>query len=502
MTDFKLPPSTAEEYTPEQIEMLQRMEADLVKLQELKKYSKLEFFLPYPRQLEHIEKGRQHSERLLMAGNQQGKTEVGAYELTCHLTGDYPDDWKGKRFHHPIKAWACAETATLARDVSQKKLCGEPGVTAEFGSGFIPRARFVGSPTLGHGATGGYDRLQVEHRTKGVVDGVSVLQFKSYEQGRAKFQGETLHVVWMDEQPPIEIYTECLARISATKGIIYVTFTNISGGMEIMNRFMGPDAEQNPQCAYTRMTIDDALHFDAEQRAKIISQYAPHERDARVWGFPMLGEGKVFTTPMESIKEPVIEEVPAFWPKIWGIDFGIHHPFAAALLAWDRDNDVLHLLNCFKVKDATVLQHCERIKRIAPLVPIAWPQDGTQRDRGDLKPFSRLYKEQGLRMIDGHATFSDGSVSTEAGIAEMIERFDTGRLRIASHLAEFFNEYAVYHRSKGLLVKVNDDILSATRVGMMMKRFARAVGIGPSTAVQRPREPRVLGLETEYWGID
>ncbi|MGI9074589.1 MAG: hypothetical protein ACR2JB_25470 [Bryobacteraceae bacterium] len=39
--------------------------------------------------------GATHRERLLMVGNRCGKTVAGAYELTLHLTGLYPDWWEG-----------------------------------------------------------------------------------------------------------------------------------------------------------------------------------------------------------------------------------------------------------------------------------------------------------------------------------------------------------------------------------------------------------------------
>lgn len=495
----RLPPAEPE-LTPEQLEYLQRQVEEMEALVEWRRYNKLAVFQPYPKQIEHIAKGKTHAERLLMAGNQQGKSEIGAFEMACHLTGDYPDDWTGRVFKEPVRAWAAGETSILARDISQAKLCGTPGVTADFGTGFIPKDRFVGSPTLGHGATGGFDRIQVQHRTNGVVDGVSTLQFKSYEQGRAKFQGATLHIVWMDEQPPLDIYTECLARTTATAGICYVTFTNISGGTEVMGRFIGADADPL-KCALTRMTIDDALHITKEMRADIIAKYQPHERDARVYGFPMLGGGKVFTTSIDNIKEPRVDEIPASWVKIWGVDFGIDHPFAAVLLLWDRDNDVIHVHHAFKIKDAKVFQHALMMKSIAPAVPVAWPQDGTQRDRGSLQPLATLYKQQGLRMIAGHATWPDGSVSTEAGVTEMQERFETGRLKVASHLSEFFDEYSTYHREKGLLVKVKDDILSATRVGIMMRRYAQSVGVGSNVKVDR-RPGRAIGASDFYFGID
>ena len=52
-----------------------------------------------------------------------------------------------------------------------------------------------------------------------------LLGFKSYDQGREKFQTETLDLVWLDEEPDEYIYTESLTRTNATNGIVYMTFT-------------------------------------------------------------------------------------------------------------------------------------------------------------------------------------------------------------------------------------------------------------------------------------
>jgi hypothetical protein len=155
-------------------------------------------------------------ERLLIAGNQNGKTHIGAYEAACHLTGLYPDNWKGRRFDRPTRGWIAGETSLVVRDVQQKKLCGEPGVIDLFGTGMIPKDLFVDKPSLARGITDAYDTIQVRH----VSGGVSVARFKSYEQGRTKFQGETLDWLWFDEEPPEDIYSEGLTRTAATKGMV------------------------------------------------------------------------------------------------------------------------------------------------------------------------------------------------------------------------------------------------------------------------------------------
>src|SRR5689334_671329 len=84
--------------------------------------SKLKSFKPYEKQHEFFTLGISKRERLAMAGNQCGKSEAGAFEVACNLTGIYPPWWTGKRFDHPTRFWACGDGAVLVRDVLQAKL--------------------------------------------------------------------------------------------------------------------------------------------------------------------------------------------------------------------------------------------------------------------------------------------------------------------------------------------------------------------------------------------
>jgi hypothetical protein len=191
----------------------------------------------------------------------------------------------------------------------------------------------------------------------------------------------------------------------------------------------------------------------------------------------MQGTGRIFTTAEEEISEDALEDIPKEWAWLWGIDFGIGHPFAAALLVWDREADIVHIHQVIRLKgdegeDASrPIFHAAAMKPFG-YIPVAWPQDGHQRDKGSGEALSHIYKTHGLRMLDDHAKWPDGTNSTEAGVAEMDERMATGRLKVARHLKLFFEEYRNYHRKDGQIVKVHDDILSAVRVAIMAKRFA------------------------------
>jgi phage terminase large subunit-like protein len=462
----------------------------LLWLEQRKSYYRWTYFEPYPKQREFLALGAHKRERLLMAGNRLGKTEVGAFEATCHLTGRYPPWWQGKRFDHPVKLWAVGETSLATRDILQTKLCGEPGVTSSWGTGMIPREALV-DKSMSRGITDAYDTVQVRHR----AGGLSILRFKSYEQGRSKFQGEGLDAIWFDEEPPIELYSEGLARIGERDGVAWVTFTPLKGPTAVVLRYMDePDGTRGSVI----MTLDDVPedgHLSPEVRVKMVAGYLPHEREARTRGIPMLGSGRIFTTAEDAISEYPIETIPTHWAKLWGIDFGIGHPFAAVLIAWDRDADVIHVHHAFRMVDAISLAHVAAMKRVAAGVPVAWPHDGAERDRHSGEPLATSYRRLGLRMLHSHACWEDGSLSTEAGLAEWDEREKTGRIKIARHLSDWWEERRSYHRRDGKIVKLKDDLMSATRICLMAKRFARAVNLGPTWDERRQT---TVALNTDF----
>ena len=171
-------------------------------------------------------------------------------------------------------------------------------------------------------------------------------------------------------------------------------------------------------------------------------------------------------------------EVPPHWFKIWGIDFGIGHAFGAVLMAFDRDTDVDHVVHTIKMKGANAMLHAKAMKAVAENVPVAWPQDGHQHDKGSGRQLSGQYKAEGLRMLDTHAKWADGSNNVEPGIMEMYNRMATGKLKVAGHLSDWFEERKLYHRKDGVIVKAWDDLMDPTRYAMMMRRHAKQVLLG------------------------
>jgi hypothetical protein len=103
---------------------------------------------------------------------------------------------------------------------------------------------------------------------------------------------------------------------------------------------------------------------------------------------------------------------------------------------------------------------------------------------------AKQYKDMGVNMLGERATFEDGSNGLEAGVAEMLTRMQTMRLKVFSHLEEWFEEFRLFHRKDGVIVKLNDDLLSATRYGMMMRRKAKTQEES-ETRMRNTRAPNV-----------
>jgi len=82
-------------------------------------------------------------------------------------------------------------------------------------------------------------------------------------------------------------------------------------------------------------------------------------------------------------------------------------------------------------------------------------------------------------MMPTHAQFPDGSISTEGGIMEMLTRMRDGRFKVAAHLLAggWGDEFRGYHMKDGEIVKLNDDLMSATRMAVMARRYGKPVNV-------------------------
>lgn len=212
-------------------------------LQEIKKRTEsdqLESFYPdsgplrrelYTKHLAMLAAGKVHNERAALGGNRVGKsTSIGGYETAVHLTGLYPHWWQGHVYTKPILAWAAGTKAVKVRDVNQLMLFGKLhknfGFTQSTG-GMVPAPR-IGHITRKSGVALAIDQIVIKH----VKGWDNTLTFKSYEEGRTSFEAEEVDWIWLDEEPPKDVYDESKMRILTARGRIMSTFTPLQGMTE------------------------------------------------------------------------------------------------------------------------------------------------------------------------------------------------------------------------------------------------------------------------------
>jgi len=437
---------------------------DGVMWKKLHEKKKLQAWSNKPWQLEFHAAGKNHPERLIISGNRVGKTWSACAEDAFHLIGEYPDWWEGRVFDKPITAWVVAVTNETSRDVLQKILLGKPT-----GTGLIPGDKIKKISYRQAGVSDVVDTVQVEHK-----NGISLCTFKTYEQGWRKFMGAAPEVIHLDEEDDgFKIYTECRTRLITSKGIMYSTFTPLLGETDLVRHFANDTDPKSGKFMVTA-TWDDVPHLLEDDKVQLLKSYPEHERDARKFGIPMMGEGRVFTiAESEYVIDPV--SIPKHWARLCGIDFGIDHPAAAGWIAWDRDTDTVYVYDCYRKAGETPPYHASAIRQRGLWIPVSWPHDGLNREKGGGRQLKDLYEDEGLNMLPMSARYDKdkgGGQPVEPIVMEVLERMQTGRLKVFSTCIPFLDEARNYHRKDGKIVDKRDDTLKSVFYALMMKRYA------------------------------
>ena len=480
----------------------EELDALLDELHERTTFNRISTYKPYPFQLRFMTgkdySGNHAAQKLAMCANRIGKTYTGANETSYHLTGLYPDWWEGKRFNKPINAWASGVSNESTRDILQNELLGPPDDSTMRGSGAIPR-KHVGATTRKPQVPHAVQSVLVQHHdSDGKPDGWSRLGFKAFEMGQDKFMGTAMDWIWLDEQPPQDIFTQCVTRTADTGGIVAMTFTPEDGMTPVVHQFMH---EIKPGQHLTQATWDDAPHLTEEVKNQILAVYSPHEREMRTRGIPIMGSGMVFPLHLEEDMTVEPFEVPHYWPAIAALDFGWDHPTAVVWLRWDRDADIVYVVDTYRQKQATAVIHAAAINA-RPRCPVSWPHDGYQHDKGSGISLADQYREQGVQMTPLHFTNplaqgekGTGNFKIEPGINAMYQRMEQGRFKVFSTCFEWFEEFRMYHREEGKIYPLNDDLMSATRYAHQSLRWAEEPTSGSFlSGYNRPLEMPDMGF--------
>lgn len=474
-------------------ELKDKKTAELKRLYEMKRklftmdsQNSMDFYKPYPFQREFHKGSGDCGQRLMMCANRVGKTEAMRFEVAFHATGRYPDWWVGKRYDKPVLVWACGTTNETTRDIVQKALFGDPANPEAFGTGSVPKkymdlAKVVRKPQVPNA----YQSVPVKH----ISGRWSNIVMKSYDAKKRAFMGQSVDIIALDEEPTVDIMGQCLARlVDKPDSMLFMTFTPEYGMTEVVSQFM---TDLKPGQSLVQATWDDAPHLTEKKKEQILAAMPVWERDMRSKGIPVFGDGLIFPVVDEDIMIPAFK-IPDHFRRLGAIDFGgWAHPTAGAWVAYDDDSDIIYITDTYKSQEKKVSQHADSLRSRGKDILFAYPHDGEKADRGGTK-LAQGYRDKGVNMMHTHFTNppaegeaeGKGGNAVSPGLVEMLNRMQSGRLKVFSHLNDWFKEKAMYHTKDGNIVRKGEDIMSASRYAVMsVVRF----GLAKHTFRRKPK---------------
>jgi len=415
----------------------------------------------YAKHLEFFKAGSTHKLRLFMAGNRVGKSFAAAFEIACHVTGVYPDWWEGKRFAFAQNWWVAGVDSKLVRSELQTILLGPVG---SFGTGMIP-AECLDFASLRDAKKAdtpiGVFRI---HHSSGTS---SSIEFKSYESGRETFQSAKVNI-WLDEEPPLSIFTECLLRTMDTGGeplMLMLTFTPLKGLSDTILNFLDGNTLSEGSLGNGKYVVrcgwDDVPHLSASDKAILLASIPPWARDARTRGIPQMGSGAIYPIPLGEVSVARFE-IPKHWKRFAGMDVG--NKTAALWFAISPDNGTLYAYHEYYREGELPAVHAQGICLPGTYVPICIDSAAHARSQIDGENLFRLYKELGL-------VLHNANKSVETGLYTVWELLASGRLKFFDDLKKLAEEYQIYRKDeKGRVVKERDHLMDCLRYAIMTGR--------------------------------
>ena len=380
--------------------------------------------------------------------------------MSYHLTGVYPRWWKGKRFNHPVDCYAASDTASTTRDILQKEYLGSIKPD-EFGTGAIPKDAIL-DWSMSRGIADCVDVLRVKHKS----GGISLVTFKSYDQGRRKFQGVAKHFIHLDEEPPMDVYEECKIRTLTTKGLILITMTPLSGLTEFVDLFWSAKVDEGTVLhgkVLVQASWDDADHISEKDKEEFRASMPAHILEAREKGIPSIGDGMVYP-----IEESAITcdrfVVPDTWKQFYAMDFGWHpDPTCALFFAYDPETDMLYITKEYSQKEATPKHHSSNLYRLGAdwIKGVGDPYGGVASGQADGESLIDKYNECGLKLEAAERGYKLN------GIIDVLELMRAGRLKVFGDLEGFWREFRRYaYDIKGKPKDKDDHFMDCMRYGV------------------------------------
>ena len=441
----------------------------------------------YPWQQKAIEMADENRVVGVIASNQSGKSEVASSIVTALATGIIPSWWKGRKYDRPVKIMVAGVDGNHNKNVIQEKLIGTNNwrIKADRGTGMIPKDYIIEESAV---TVRGDDLSAI--KIKHVSGGSSEIIFRAYSQGREAAQGFQADCIMIDEQPKDDFWAESLVRTAATGGFVICSFTPLLGMTGLVEKlFVLPALPDSPEdkfgkkykteegWAMVRATWEDIEHISENDKKQLRKGFAPYEADARTFGMPIAGHGRIFPFQRsEIIYSPADTVIPETLPHLVGIDIGHGHgrdPSAAIQVAWDKEKDILYITESNLDSTDTTRDMAKLIMKTDHQSPVAWPPDAGKASMNASSSVAQQLREMNVNLLGKpfmNPKGADGKRNNykNTGILEINQRFSEGRLKINENCVPLLNEIEQYsYTESGKIQDGRDHCIDAMRYAIM-----------------------------------
>ncbi len=423
--------------------------------------------------------------RWVFGGNRSGKTECGAAEAVWIARGNHPYR-KNKK---DVFGWVVSLTAQVQRDVAQRKILSY--LRPDWIADIVMTSGRKDSP-----ASGVIDQIFI----KNVFGGISVIGFKSCDQGRERFQGSSLDFVWFDEEPPQEIYEECRMRVVDKRGDIFGTMTPLKG-LTFLYEEIYLNPKNNPEVWYEFMEWADNPFLSKKEIALLEATMDETTLQSRRYGKFCTREGLVYPEFEESVHVIDPFPVPKEWQDNISIDPGLKNPLSAHWYAVDYDGNVYVVAEHYAA-GMDVDEHARALFAISE--KIGWKRDGKgrlsalidpaagQRTLASAKSVSELFYERGI-LVDPRV-----EKDVFSGVAQVKSYLKRGNgmpdLYIFSNCVNMIREFKGYFWGEGESpVKRDDHAMDELRYYLMNRPHVPKIEKNLS-AIARDKERKIRQL--------
>lgn len=403
--------------------------------------------------------------RILSGGNRSGKTVGGIAEDVAWLTGKHP--LFSEQYPPPVRGRIVGVDFDRGVDLIlvpevKKWIPPEFLIDRTWEKSYHKGTRFL---TLVNGST---------------------CEFMSYDQDMDKFAGTSRHFVHFDEEPPKDIFNECLARLIDTNGRWWLTLTPLIEFSWTADILYEPIREgELSNIELIEVGIDENIHIEAEAIEELTELMDVDEREARKTGSGYAHANLIFPELAHSddhLLDDVLETeswdgMKKEWQHFTMMDHGLRNPTAILFAAIGPEGDVI-VYDEYYHSDRLVGDNADGyLARVAALSidPSYMVGDPSTRNTDPITGTS-IRIEYGERGV----WYQLGNNDVRAGIQRVKSVLKYNKLWISRRCTNLLREARSYKWAKPISSKVaarsnlqelpvkrNDHALDALRYGIM-----------------------------------